>query len=95
MASNIVTTRFSGGNVALPVLIQCELGIQEGDSLNASVEDGRIVLTPQEKPVPLDQPVFEPRIIRDPILGTPALTLGPDAPVLTSEEVAEILNSYI
>jgi hypothetical protein len=45
---------------------------------------GHIVLTPQ-RPVR-----HEAKIVIDPITGLPVLTAGPGAPVLTSEEVAEM-----
>ena len=37
----------SEGEVLLPEPIRSQLGIRAGDSLDASVEDGRIVLAPQ------------------------------------------------
>jgi hypothetical protein len=36
------------------------------------------------------KPKRKARIVTDPITGLPVLTLGKDAPVLTSKEVAEI-----
>jgi hypothetical protein len=36
-----------------------------------------------------------PRILVDPITGLPVLSAGPDAPVLTSEEVNEILSGEL
>ncbi len=64
------------------------LGIRPGDPLDASIEDGSIVLRPHRKHR------LEPRIIKDPILGTPVLSFGPDAPILTSKQVEEILADF-
>jgi hypothetical protein len=35
-----------------------------------------------------------PRSCTDPVTGIPVLSAGPDAPVLTSREVQEILTSF-
>ena len=37
---------------------------------------------------------FKARIIKDPVTGYPVLSAGPDAPILTSAEVAEILADF-
>jgi AbrB family looped-hinge helix DNA binding protein len=76
------------GQIVLPVRLRRRLGIRAGDPLNASIESGRIVLTPQKARA------LEPRIIEDPVLGIPVLTFGPDAPILTSEQVDEILANF-
>ena len=76
------------GQVVLPGPLRRRLGIRPGDPLDASIEDGSIVLKPHRKQR------LEPRIVEDPITGGPALTFGPDAPILTSEEVAEILADF-
>jgi AbrB family looped-hinge helix DNA binding protein len=39
-------------------------------------------------------PTSNPKIITDPITGYPVLTAGPGAPMLTNEEVAEILADF-
>lgn len=85
-AKTRVSTR---GNVALPSSIRHRLGIQAGDSLNATVENGKIVLTPQKR-----QKKYKVRIIEDPRTGLPVLTVGPNAPILTSERVAELLADF-
>lgn len=72
----------------LPVPLRRRLGIRAGDALDASVEAGRIVLTPASGPK------HKPKIIEDPITGLPMLSLGPDAPVLTSEMVRELLTDF-
>jgi AbrB family looped-hinge helix DNA binding protein len=76
------------GQIVLPGPLRRRLGIRAGDPLDASVEAGRIVLTPRHQ---------RPRrstIIKDPITGLPVLSAGPDAPVLTSKEVQEILANF-
>jgi AbrB family looped-hinge helix DNA binding protein len=75
----------SKGQVVLPRPIRHRLGIRAGDSLNANIEAGRIVLTPQRK-----RP-HRVRIIGDPVTGLPVLSAGLDAPMLTSKEVEDIL----
>lgn len=76
------------GQVVLPSRIRNKLGLRPGDLLDASVEGGRIVLTPRKK---CGRKV---RIIKDPVTGLPVLTAGPNAPILTSEQVKEILADF-
>ncbi len=76
------------GQVVLPGPLRRRLGIREGDPLDASIEDGRIVLTPRTKRS------RQARIVTDPATGLPVLTVGPDSPVLSSKEVAEILSNF-
>jgi AbrB family looped-hinge helix DNA binding protein len=84
------TTVSSKGQVVLPSPLRRQLGIRAGDHLDMSVEAGSIVLTPQHRPVQ----ELRSQIIADPITGFPVLTFGPDAPILTSEEVAEMLADF-
>jgi AbrB family looped-hinge helix DNA binding protein len=76
------------GQVVLPGQVRNKLGIRAGDPLDIDIEDGSIVLTPQKKARP------KVKIITDPATGLPVLTAGPDAPLLTSEEVAEMLADF-
>jgi AbrB family looped-hinge helix DNA binding protein len=76
------------GQVVLPGPIRRKLGLQPGDSLDAKVQSGSILLTPRKKRK------RKAKIITDPISGLPVLDAGPDAPVLTSEEVREILDEF-
>lgn len=76
------------GQVVLPGPIRRRLGIRAGDPLDADIESGRIVLTPHKK-----RPQ-RARIVSDPLTGLPVLSVGPDAPVLSSKEVAEILTEF-
>jgi hypothetical protein len=64
------------------------LGIRSGDILDICIENGRIILTPRRKSK------FVAKIIKDPITGFPVLDAGPDAPVLTSEQVRELLADF-
>jgi bifunctional DNA-binding transcriptional regulator/antitoxin component of YhaV-PrlF toxin-antitoxin module len=74
--------------VVLPGPLRRRLNIRAGDPLEAKIENGRIVLTPQRKrPYPV-------KLVTDPVTGLPALTAGPAAPPLSSKEVAEILANF-
>jgi hypothetical protein len=76
------------GEVILPGSLCGMLGIRPGGSVDATVEDGRIVLTVPER-LP-----YVGKIVEDAITGFPVLDFGPDVPVLTSEMVAEILADF-
>jgi AbrB family looped-hinge helix DNA binding protein len=80
-----VSTR---GQIVLPAPLRNKLGIRAGDPLDISVEQDRIVLTQPNKPK------YEARLVTDPITGFLAIDLGPDAPVLTSEMVRELLVDF-
>jgi AbrB family looped-hinge helix DNA binding protein len=82
------TTVSSKGQVFLPGPLRRRLGIGAGDSLEATIEGGRIVLTPQ-RPRPR-----KARIVADPLTGVPVLSAGPEAPVLSSKQVEEILANF-
>jgi AbrB family looped-hinge helix DNA binding protein len=76
------------GQIVLPQPIRRKLGIRAGDSLDIAVESDSIVLkAPKRKH-------FTPRIIKDPITGFPCIDAGPDAPILTSEMVYEMLADF-
>jgi AbrB family looped-hinge helix DNA binding protein len=76
------------GQVVLPGPIRRELGLQPGDLLDAKVQAGRVMLTPRRKRARLA------RILTDPITGLPVLSAGPEAPLLTSRQVREILAEF-
>ena len=76
------------GQVVLPGPIRRELGLQAGDSLDAKVQAGRVMLTPRRKRSRVA------RILTDPITGLPVLSAGPEAPLLTSRQVREILAEF-
>ena len=84
-----MTTKVSTkGQVVLPGPLRRQLGIRAGDALQAKIEAGRIVLTPQRK-----RP-YKARVVKDPITGLPVLSVGPTAPMLSSKEVREILADF-
>jgi AbrB family looped-hinge helix DNA binding protein len=76
------------GQVVLPGPVRRRLGIRAGDRLDVTVDEDRIVLAKRTK--------FrhKPRIVKDPKTGLIALLLGPDAPILTSERVKELLADF-
>ncbi len=74
--------------MVLPGPIRRKLGIRTGDQLDATIENGRIVLAPGKKRA------GRARITKDPLTGLPVLDAGADAPALTSREVEEILASF-
>ena len=76
------------GQIVLPGPLRRRMGIRAGDPLEISVEKDRIILTQANKPK------YEARIVEDPVTGFTALDLGPDAPVLTSEMVKELLADF-
>lgn len=76
------------GQVVLPSPIRRKLGLRPGDPLDAKVQGGSVVLTPRRKRS------RKPRIVIDPLTGLPALTAGPDAPILTSKDVEEMLFDF-
>ena len=76
------------GQVVLPGPIRRELGLQPGDSLDAKVQAGRVMLTPRRKRS------RQARILIDRITGLPVLSAGPEAPLLTSRQVHEILSEF-
>ncbi|HEU5414908.1 MAG TPA: AbrB/MazE/SpoVT family DNA-binding domain-containing protein [Candidatus Angelobacter sp.] len=84
-----MTTKVSSkGQVVLPGPIRRRLGIRTGDSLEARIEAGRIVLTPQTRKT------YKAKIVRDPISGLPVLTAGSGSPILSSKEVHEIQADF-
>jgi AbrB family looped-hinge helix DNA binding protein len=84
-----MTTKLSTkGQVVLPQAIRRKMNLRPGDSLDTRIEGNRIVLIPRRKRL------RKPRIVIDPVSGLPMLTAGPDAPILTSEEVASILADF-
>ncbi len=76
------------GQVVLPGPIRRQLGLQPGDSLDAKVQAGGVLLTPRRR-----RP-RQVRILVDRITGLPVLSAGPEAPVLTSRQVREILSEF-
>ncbi len=67
----------------MPDPIRSRLSVQPDDPLDANIEPGCIVSVPVND---------NARIASDPVTGLPVLTLGAEAPILSSREVEEILN---
>lgn len=76
------------GQVVLPGRIRRTLGLQPGDSLDAKVQGGRVMLIPQRTRS------RKAKILVDPITGLPVLSFGPGAPLLTSGQVREIFDEF-
>jgi len=84
-----MTTKVSTkGQVVLPGPLRRKLGIRAGDSLQAKIVGSGIVL------IPVKKKRYKARIIKDPISGLPVLSVGPDAPILTSKQVREMLADF-
>jgi len=76
------------GQIVLPGVIRRRLGLEPGDSVDAEVQSGRIVLTPRKRR-------FSKAALRvDPITGLPVLSAGTGAPRLSSKQVREILADF-
>ena len=76
------------GQIVLPGPLRRRLNICAGDALDIAVEEDRIVLTAPHKKRSVA------RIIEDPVTGLPVIDAGPDAPVITSEMVRELLVDF-
>jgi AbrB family looped-hinge helix DNA binding protein len=76
------------GQVVLPGPLRRRLNIRAGDRLDAKVDNGRIVLTPQRKRA------HRVKQVTDPVTGLPALSAGANAPTFSSKEVEEILTNF-
>jgi len=78
----------SKGQVVLPAAFRRRLDLRAGDSIEARVDGSSIVLTPRRRRA------GKARITTDPLTGLPVLDVEGDAPVLTSEDVAEMLADF-
>jgi len=76
------------GQVVLPGKIRERLALKPGDSLDASIEDGRVILTPRRRRH------FEFKVVTNPITGLPVISAEGDVPLLTSDDVADILADF-
>lgn len=76
------------GQVVLPRPLRRRLGLQPGDTLDAKLSGGGVLLTPRKRPA------RKAKIIVDKITGLPVLTAGKGAPPLTSERVREMLSEF-
>jgi AbrB family looped-hinge helix DNA binding protein len=73
------------GQVVLPSRLREKLGLRAADALDVRVEGDSIVLRPRRARR------RKARIVTDPITGLPVLTAGPGAPILTHNQVNELL----
>jgi len=64
------------------------MDLRPGDQFETRIEGGRIVLVPKKKRAKIA------RLVKDPLTGLPMLSAGKNAPILTSEQVAEILSDF-
>jgi AbrB family looped-hinge helix DNA binding protein len=76
------------GQVVLPGPIRRRLGLQTGDSLDATVMGGGVLLTPRSKSA------RKLKIVTDPVSGLPTLSAGTDAILLTSQQVRELMDEF-
>jgi AbrB family looped-hinge helix DNA binding protein len=82
------TSVASNGEIIVPGELAEKLGFRPGDSLDATIEAGKIILFPSPKAQ------YYGTIIEDPLTGLPVLDFGPDAPELTHEQVREMLADF-
>jgi AbrB family looped-hinge helix DNA binding protein len=73
------------GQIVLAGAIRRRLGLQPGDSLDAKVQAGRVVLTPRKTRF------AKATLLVDLLTGLPVLSAGLGAPHLSSKLVREIL----
>ena len=78
----------ANGQIVLPSSLRKILGLKSGDLLDANIEGGRVVLTPHRARR------RKAKIVADPLTGSPVLTAGPGAPVLTAKQVKEMLGGF-
>ena len=78
----------SKGQVVLPSPIRRKLHIEAGDPLDARIEGDHIVLIPQRKAK------RKPLIKISKTTGMPVISLGPNAPNITSEWVRDMLADF-
>jgi len=84
-----MTTKLSTtGQIVLPKGIRRHMDLRPGDQFETRIEGGRIVLVPKKKRAKIA------RLVKDPLTGLPMLSAGKNAPILTSEQVAEILSDF-
>lgn len=76
------------GQVVLPSRLRQRLGLRAGDALDVKLEGDAIVLRPRRAKR------RKAKIITDPITGLPVLTLGPGSPVLTHDQIREMLSDF-
>jgi AbrB family looped-hinge helix DNA binding protein len=86
--SYMKTRLSSKGQVVLPAEARRILGLEAGETLEVTIEDNRVVLTPATKRT---NPV---RLGISPVTGLPVLIADKSAGKLTSAQVKEILADF-
>lgn len=76
------------GQVRLPASVRRKLGLRPGDSLDVKTSNGSVVLTPKKSRRK------NARIVIDPVSGLPVLEARAGLPLLTSEQVEEMLADF-
>ncbi len=76
------------GQIVLSGAIRRRLALQPGDSLDAKVQAGRVVLTPRKRRF------SKVTLLVDRLTGLPVLSAGLEAPHLSSKQVREILAEF-
>jgi bifunctional DNA-binding transcriptional regulator/antitoxin component of YhaV-PrlF toxin-antitoxin module len=76
------------GQIVLAGAIRRRLGLQPGDSLEAKVQTGRVVLTARKRRS------SKVTSLVDPITGLPVLSAGAGSQRLSSKQVREILAGF-
>jgi bifunctional DNA-binding transcriptional regulator/antitoxin component of YhaV-PrlF toxin-antitoxin module len=76
------------GQIVLAGAIRRKLGLLPGDSLDARVQAGSVVLTPRKTRF------SKAKILKDRLTGLPVLSAGRGAPHLSSKQVREILAEF-
>ena len=74
--------------VVIPHAVRERLQLRPGDTLDTHLEGDRIVL------VPTHRRLRKGRLTRSPRTALPLLSAGPDAPRITSKQVAEALADF-
>ena len=82
------TSVASNGEIIVLVELAQRLGFLPGDSLDATIEAGKIILSLSPKTR------YHGTIITGSITGLPVIDFGPDAPELTHEQVWEMLAHF-
>jgi len=76
------------GQVVLPLVARNKYHLKAGDTMQLLLKEDQMTLVPKK---PKKR---KGRIVIDPKTGMAAVTLGPGAPVITSEWVAKMLEDF-
>jgi AbrB family looped-hinge helix DNA binding protein len=84
MAGMTTTTLSSKGQLVIPTALRRALRLEPGDRLRVSLQDGRLVLEPEQA-----QPA---RLMKE--RGRRVLVAPPSAPAMTTGEVKKLLSDF-